>query len=236
MFTKDDVRHYGPLPEVGTWLGNVIQPGWKVLEIGPGIRPFPRADVYVDLIDIKGVDPDKLIKVDVANEPLPFADKAFDFVVCRHTLEDLFNPFLLCAEMSRVAKSGYVETPSPLAELTKGVDGGGPEYRGFHHHRYVVWRSEKELAFVAKYPLVELMKMTDDGDRLEKLLRKGPLFWNTYYPWEDRIIVKHHQCPQDFAFCDTEKVPHYFTLLNRAIIESIGANRELLAHAPRTGQ
>jgi hypothetical protein len=43
-----------------------------------------------------------------------------------HMLEDMYNPFPICAEMSRVAKAGYVETPSPVAELCRGVDGDKP--------------------------------------------------------------------------------------------------------------
>lgn len=221
MLTKDDPHHYGPLEDVGKWLSHVITPDMRVLEIGPGSRPFPRADVYVDFVDLKGIDPDKLVKCDVANEPLPFPDKFFDYVVCRHTLEDLHNPFLLCSEMSRVAHAGYVETPSPIAELCRGVDGDAPGYRGYHHHRYLVWRDGSDLHFVAKYPIVELMKASEEV--IAEVLREGPVFWNTYYPWSGRIIVNHHQCGKDFNFCPPR---HYFDLLNEAIQNTITSTME----------
>jgi ubiquinone/menaquinone biosynthesis C-methylase UbiE len=50
---------------------------------------------------------------------LPYEDKEFDFVYCRHVLEDLIYPFRVIKEMQRVAKAGYIETPSPMAELKK---------------------------------------------------------------------------------------------------------------------
>lgn len=228
MLTKDDPHHYDPVEDVGRWLGEIITPDMRVLEIGPGTRPFPRADVYVDFADVKGVDSDRLVKVDVASEPLPFRDKCFDYVICRHTLEDLYNPFLLCAEMSRVAKAGYIETPSPMAELCRGADGDAPRYRGFHHHRYIVWRSGAELHFVAKYPIIEYMKAKEE--KLAEVLKPGPELWNTYYPWCQRVLWKHHQCPADFNF-HRKSDPSYFGLLERALEESVAATAE---HLDRT--
>ena len=155
---KEDTRHHGPLPEMLDYLLSVIESNDRVLEIGPGLVPFPRADVYVDIIDRPDIKPDQLVKLDVCSDPLPFEDKSFDFIYCRHVLEDLWNPFHLCAEMSRVGKMGYIETPSPIAELCCGVDGDGTKdvvYRGYHHHRWFIWRRGVELVFMPKWPLVE---------------------------------------------------------------------------------
>jgi hypothetical protein len=71
-------------------------------------------------VDIPGLE--NFHKIDPISEKLPFADKEFDFVYSRHVLEDSWNPFALCEEMSRVGKSGYIETPSPIVELGRGVD------------------------------------------------------------------------------------------------------------------
>jgi hypothetical protein len=65
-------------------------------------------------------------------------------------MEDMGNPFLLIKEMERVAKAGYIETPSPIAEMGRGVDGSSPPFRGYHHHRFVVWVHEGELRFVVQ--------------------------------------------------------------------------------------
>src|SRR5690242_10077189 len=175
--TQNDKKHWAPVKEVYDYLTNVLIPkDAKVLEIGPGHCPFARADVSVDFVDVPGVK--NLVKCDLANEALPFKDKEFDFVVARHVLEDMFNPFPLCAEMSRVAKAGYCEVPSPMAELGRGVDGGSPPFRGYHHHRFIGWIFNKELRFVSKYPFVEYIRL--DENRVDESLRQSERYWNTY--------------------------------------------------------
>lgn len=193
--TQNDKKHWPPIQSVYDYLANVVIPkDAKVLEIGPGTVPFKRADVSVDFVDVEGVK--NLVKMDVASESLPFEDKEFDFVVARHVLEDMYNPFPLCAEMSRVAKAGYIETPSPIAELGRGVDGGSPPFRGYHHHRYMAWVVGNEFRMISKYPFVEYLKF--DEPSIDQFLRQDAKYWNTFYLWKDRINVVHRQSPLDY--------------------------------------
>jgi len=193
-----DPHHWAPVPAIVEWLTKRLPPEAKVLEIGPGHAPFFRADTFVDFAPwpIQGVPPEKLIKCDLAEELLPFADKSFDFIYCRHCLEDMYNPFPLVREMERVGKAGYIETPSPICELTRGVDGGAPPYRGYNHHRFVVWDDGESLCFVSKYPIIEYVDVDDTP--YAALLRQGPRYWNTYHLWTDQIHVKHVQSPLDY--------------------------------------
>jgi SAM-dependent methyltransferase len=225
--TPADPHHWAPIPAVVEWLTNRLAPDARVLEIGPGHAPFFRADTFVDFAPwpIAGVAPEKLIKCDLANEPLPFADKSFDFIYCRHTLEDMYNPFSLCKEMERVGKSGYIETPSPIAELTRGVDGGAPPYRGYHHHRFIIWASGDDLCFVSKYPIVEYGGI--DDERFANRLRQGPRYWNTYYLWQNRIHVRHLQSPLDYD------IPRgYGGLLLGAVEHSVAATDAFYSRLP----
>src|ERR1700733_6220826 len=96
-------------------------------------------------------------------DPLPFGDKAFDFAYCRHVLEDLYNPFLLCTEMARVAMAGYIQTPSPLAEVCRGVDGNSPSWRGYQHHRFLIWDRNGILCFLSKYPIIEYVQFANEA-------------------------------------------------------------------------
>jgi hypothetical protein len=80
--------------------------GRTVLEIGPGPKPFLPATAFVDWQTWPQLAGRNLHVLDINQEPLPFADKAVDFVYCRHTLEDLYNPFWVCREMARVGKAG----------------------------------------------------------------------------------------------------------------------------------
>src|SRR4051794_2049878 len=100
----------------------------KVLDVGGWYTPFNRANHVVDLMpyETRGVGQgtererftsETWTQLDVCQDPLPFEDDSIDFVVCSQTLEDIRDPLFLCSELNRVAKAGYLETPSTLAEL-----------------------------------------------------------------------------------------------------------------------
>jgi len=206
--TEANRKYWEPDAALVQNLANRLAEGAKVLEVGPGEHPFPRATQYVDVNPPKKLQ--NCVQANFTNEGLPFADKEFDFVYCRHVLEDLWNPFRLCEEMSRVAKAGYVECPSPMAELTRGVDGSSPPFRGYHHHRWIVWTFGKELRFITKYPFIEYVQFPEE--ELETML-KSQRYWNTYHLWEGEIRyhqfdnnTKDYSIPRDYALILGEAV------------------------------
>lgn len=95
-----------------------VTPGQKVLDIGSGGYPFPHATVLCDrFLDAGPHRHEALVKNGVpftvaAVECLPFRHRAFDFVYCSHVLEHVQDPILACAEIARVARRGYIETPT----------------------------------------------------------------------------------------------------------------------------
>ena len=95
----------------------------KVLEIGGGHNPHRRADVVVDKYvqnnehrsgNIRLYPHQRFLAAD--GERLPFKDKEFDYVICCQVLEHVEDPALFLAEQFRVAKRGYIDTPSLLGE------------------------------------------------------------------------------------------------------------------------
>jgi SAM-dependent methyltransferase len=95
----------------------------RVLEVGGGHNPHPRANVVVDKFpetnahrsgDLKILKKQTFLQAD--GENLPFKDKEFDYVICCHVLEHAEDPVKFLAEQFRVAKRGYIETPSLLGE------------------------------------------------------------------------------------------------------------------------
>ncbi len=95
----------------------------RVLEVGGGHNPHPRSNVVVDKYvddnthrsgDIKVLRNQQFLKAD--GEHLPFKDKEFDYVICNHVLEHVEDPVAFLNEQFRVAKRGYIETPSLLGE------------------------------------------------------------------------------------------------------------------------
>lgn len=133
-----------------------------VLDIGGWGKPFPRADWVVDMKDyatrgLYGREPggderfsaDTWVQRDVCGaDPLPFEDDRFDFVVCSQTLEDVRDPVRVCAELMRVGKAGYIETPSRLEEQSYGFQG---PWVGWGHHHWLVETGEGRIEFVFKH-------------------------------------------------------------------------------------
>lgn len=92
-----------------------------VLDVGSGNDPHPRADILLDLYT-KDIHRPFCLKTDnrpfiIANAgALPFKDKAIDFIICSQVLEHVDHPKEALDEMCRVARRGYIETPSEIMQ------------------------------------------------------------------------------------------------------------------------
>jgi len=100
-----------------------VQSTDRVLDIGSGAFPNPRADLLADMHvsenrhrngNAVAVDSRPFVQADAT--VLPFADQEIDFVIVSHLAEHVLDPSALCRELSRVSKRGYIETPSPLGD------------------------------------------------------------------------------------------------------------------------
>ena len=99
-----------------------ISPGDRVLEVGPGNAPHPRADVLLErrfdpreALEQRGRTPDLVTDktlVHYEGGRFPFADGEFDYVICSHVVEHVEDVEGFCAELFRVARRGYLEFPT----------------------------------------------------------------------------------------------------------------------------
>jgi methyltransferase family protein len=174
-----------------------------VLDIGGWGKPFPRADWVVDMKDyatrgLYGREPggeerfsaDTWVQQDVCGAaPLPFEDDRFDFVVCSQTLEDVRDPVRVCAEIMRVGKAGYIETPSRLEEQSYGFQG---PWVGWGHHHWMVETGEGRIEFVFKH---HVMHGRDSDhfpagfyDTLTPEERVETLWWEGSFEARERFI------------------------------------------------
>lgn len=100
-----------------------------VLDVGSGDKPSWRADVLLDRYagaeyaaqrsghaSARVTRP--LFDADAAD--MPFRDGAFDYAICSNLLEHVPDPAAVAAELSRVARAGYIEVPE--AASAKIVD------------------------------------------------------------------------------------------------------------------
>lgn len=165
----------------------------KVIDVGCGNTPFPNATHVLDFTLENNSQLNKL-KLDLDYEQFPHIDNYFNFIYCRHTLEDIQNPQNAFNEFTRLSKYGYIETPSPLIEIMKGAEIGS-DYRGYIHHRYLVWSDleTNTLFFLPKLPIIEYLDIHPDlTKKILYICNNYPIYWNTYYLWNPDKPPKIH--------------------------------------------
>jgi hypothetical protein len=179
-----------------------------VLDVGAWAKPFPRADWVVDLLPYEtrglyGYDvaarsgderfgPDTWVLHDIcAREPWPFEDDQFDFVICAQTLEDVRDPVWVCQELMRIAKAGYIETPSRVAEQSYGIQG---PWTGWGHHHWLVETAEDSIEFVFKHhvlhgrPHFQVSKRV--YEQLSQQEKLATLWWEGSFSARERLFFE----------------------------------------------
>ena len=182
-----------------------IRPNDFVLEIGSGHNPKTRSDVLCDKFigddEQRGgaiVTDRPMVEAD--GQYLPFADGAFDYVICSHVLEHVEDPTQLIAELKRVAGRGYIETPSEIGE----------RIYGWHYHHWVVnlvdgclmlRKNEKNSQFGQ---LFHRLAVTDKHWKRFHITHHN--LFLVQYEWEGEInykILREHESALDLECHDT---------------------------------
>jgi ubiquinone/menaquinone biosynthesis C-methylase UbiE len=164
----------------------------RVLDIGGGATPFSRADVVTEAF----IDDDthrigqpirkdrKYVKCFA--ERLPFEDREFDVAISRHVFEHAVEPEAACREMARVARRGYIETPSLWSEY----------FYGYPPHRWLISVEDGVLVFrrrpFVRSPFLNCLRWMEYRDA-DFSFRWNLEFRNlitTQYPWEGEILVR----------------------------------------------
>ena len=92
-----------------------------VLDIGCSRFPVPGADFAGDYLPCEADTPEmrerlagRFVRCDVHH--LPFCEHAFGFVHCSNVFEHLDDPAQAFAELKRVARHGFIESPNAFRE------------------------------------------------------------------------------------------------------------------------
>ena len=192
----------------------------NIIEIGPGITPFPIANTFIGFNEsIKN-----FINIDIDTQILPFNNLHFDFLYCRHTIEDIQNPNFALSEMFRIASNGYIETPSPIIEITKGVDSStfNQLYGGYRHHRYIIWSNIKNnhIYILPKYSCIIDHLIHSNNPDVIKLI-ENPIYWNNYFIWNNNILPTITNYKVGVNINPNTFVEDYISIIYNAINDSI---------------
>lgn len=159
-----------------------------VLEVGSGGNPYARANVLLDAYEdtrerhwapLVSDRPTVLGFV----ENLPFQDKAFDFVIASHVLEHSADPVRFLAELQRVAKAGYIETPDAFMERVNPYRDHRLEVT-VRNNRLVI---RKKTDWKADPDLVELYEYRAKPWVSRTLIPSYPFDFHVRFYWEDNI-------------------------------------------------
>jgi ubiquinone/menaquinone biosynthesis C-methylase UbiE len=186
----------------------------RVLDVGGWYQPFNLATHVIDLAPYEtrrirdAIDPEDnerfsavtWVVHDVCCSPWPYPDKFFDFVVCSNLLEDVRDPIVVCRELCRVGRGGYIETPSRIREifskerwfLIKHLLGRTPEI-GFYQHRWFVEAQGTHLRFTAKTAALlasrrHYITRTDIGRKLTEQESGLGFFWDEKFTFEEAFV------------------------------------------------
>jgi hypothetical protein len=162
----------------------------RVLEVGGGDSPSPRADVLVDFAleprERWGgrIERDDRPLVLARGEALPFRDKSFDYVIAFHVLEHSEHPELFLSELQRVASAGYIETPSFWSERVLPLSVHRSEVAAIDDGRGPMLIIRKKPAPVCDPLLERAFKVKMNEGALAAI---SPEAWVTRFHWKDRI-------------------------------------------------
>lgn len=104
----------------------------RVLEVGPGVTPFSRSDIFLEKrfateeeafrqrAELNGTLDRETVYFD--GKSFPFIDKEFDYVICSHVLEHVEDVSSFISELTRVAPRGYIEFPIATYDFLYNYD------------------------------------------------------------------------------------------------------------------
>lgn len=105
-------------------------------------------------------------------------DGLWDFAICTHTLEDLYNPIVALELLPRIARAGVIATPSLRTELSH-VESG--DYLGNIHHHWLFYPRGDRLEIAPKLALLERM---DGNLSFERRIEEQRVWWEGAIDWQ----------------------------------------------------
>ena len=165
----------------------------KILDLGcTHVNYWKEANHFADIVDYTKQFSEKnlnftLLEVD---KKLPFKDKEFDYVILSHVLEHVPNINEFTQEVERIAKAGYIELPTKLADnLVIGCD-----EEDIGHKWWLEFDDVKnQLKYTKKLDVLQKFLSVGSINKFQKFFEDS-LILQLY--WEDKIdLVKGETYP-----------------------------------------
>ena len=76
----------------------------------------------------------------------------FNYSICTHTLEDLYDPIITLKKLPKIAERGIITMPSILTELSN-IESS--RWLGYIHHRWIFHEENGKMLIIPKLSLIE---------------------------------------------------------------------------------
>ena len=113
---------------------------FKVVDIGGMVNGWT-SNIIDLLVDKNTIDTNNSMQIDICifeewQKLLNYVkiNGMFDYAICTHTLEDVYNPLITLDFLPKIAKAGVITMPSLRTELSK-VESNN--WLGYIHHRWM---------------------------------------------------------------------------------------------------
>ena len=157
-------------------------------------RSWPRSNVVVDkFIDSNYHRSGNIVVrknqrfMQADGENLPFADNEFDYVMSNQVLEHVPNPPRFLAELSRVAKRGFIETPSLIGEYLFPKESHIWAILELQNKLVLVDKSKIKLHAQVNFGDLFLDYLPQNSIAFKLLQRTYPDMFTVRYEWSDSI-------------------------------------------------
>lgn len=183
----------------------------RVLEVGSGHNPTYRSNVLAEKFvesnyhrstDIKIFPHQEFIHT--PGENLPFSDKEFDYAICCQVLEHAEDPVQFVREQTRVAKRGYMETPSLIGEVLFPKES----------HKWAVLEIDNKLVLYEKSKMPGNFK-TDFGELFLSYLPYQSIAWHLLRLTHGNIVTIRYEWENDIDILVNPEDDYYRSFFTR---------------------
>jgi hypothetical protein len=150
----------------------IAESNYKAIDVGAGILfwSYPECKYVADILTLpefkiagqEDVTPFTLNLQDrnTWTELLSYVAQngKFDYSICSHTLEDIYNPGEVIDLLQTISYRGFIATPSKFEEMTHLY---GAYYRGNPHHKFIFTVKNGRLQILPKSSFIENNPMSD---------------------------------------------------------------------------
>ncbi len=168
-----------------------------ILDLASGHNPFPKATILSDrYLEITAhrrqeitLDGRPFVMLDIHH--LPFRSKSADYIYCSHVIEHVDDPELVCRELMRVGKAGYIETPTLMKDalFAWAKDLSHKWYLVQFGNRLVFFEYDRRRIEGVRSSIWERTVLSDYHHPNQDLFYPNQDLFNTVLEWQDHFDV-----------------------------------------------